>query len=267
MTLRIISLGWGIQSWTLAAMAALGELEPVDYAIHADTTHEAEGTYAHAAKWTPWLEARGVTVATVKGNRLNVIERWKAETAGIMIPAFTLPHNPHSPPGQIQRQCTSEWKINAIRRFVRSKIPGSLQPGMVQSVLGISLDEWHRMRDSDVAYITNVYPLVDLRMSRADCVTWLEANGLDVPPKSACVFCPYKSMASWKALKRQGGADWEKAVEADAAIRDQRDTHTLFIHPARQPLPQAVSIPEDIGAKQLGFYEEEQPCDSGVCFT
>ena len=62
--LTVLSLGWGVQSWTLAAMSALGELPPVDYAIHADTTHEGEGTYTHAAKWTPWLEARGVKVRT-----------------------------------------------------------------------------------------------------------------------------------------------------------------------------------------------------------
>lgn len=48
-----ISLGWGVQSFTLAAMSALGELPAVDVAIHADTTHEASGTYAFAARWTP----------------------------------------------------------------------------------------------------------------------------------------------------------------------------------------------------------------------
>ena len=26
--LTVLSLGWGVQSWTLAAMAALGEIEP-----------------------------------------------------------------------------------------------------------------------------------------------------------------------------------------------------------------------------------------------
>ena len=62
MVLRILSLGWGVQSFTLAAMAALGEIDPIDYAVHADTTHEAEGTYSHAATWTPWLEERGVKV-------------------------------------------------------------------------------------------------------------------------------------------------------------------------------------------------------------
>lgn len=38
--MRIISLGWGVQSFTLAAMAALDEIEPVDFAVHADTTEE-----------------------------------------------------------------------------------------------------------------------------------------------------------------------------------------------------------------------------------
>jgi len=41
--MKSLSLGWGVQSFTLAAMVALGDLEPVDVAIHADTTHEANG--------------------------------------------------------------------------------------------------------------------------------------------------------------------------------------------------------------------------------
>ena len=46
--LKIISLGWGVQSWALAAMVALGELEPVDFAIHSDTTWERSDTYQFA---------------------------------------------------------------------------------------------------------------------------------------------------------------------------------------------------------------------------
>ena len=67
--LRIISLGWGVQSWTLAAMAALGEIPPVDFAVHADTTWEASGTYEHAGTWGPWLATHGVEVVTVQGKR------------------------------------------------------------------------------------------------------------------------------------------------------------------------------------------------------
>jgi hypothetical protein len=70
--LRILSLGWGVQSWTLAAMAALRDcgcalcrrwgvdkLPALDYAIHADTTWEREITYQFAEEQTPWLEAHG----------------------------------------------------------------------------------------------------------------------------------------------------------------------------------------------------------------
>ena len=126
------------------------------------------------------------------------------------------------------------------------------------------MDEWTRMRTSDVQYIVNQYPLLERRMTRAHCVLWLEAHGLDVPPKSACVFCPYHSLGSWKRLKRAGGQDWAKAVEVDAAISDRRDPHSIYIHPARLPLEEAVRIPEDVGAAQL---EMEIPCDGGACFV
>ena len=89
-------------------------------------------------------------------------------------------------------------------------------------------------------------------------------NGLDVPPKSACFFCPYHSLGHWKAMKAEGGHDWEWAEAVDATVRDHRHGHRLFVHSARRPLDQAVRIPEDHGAKQL---EMDLPCDGGVCFV
>ena len=261
--LTVLSLGWGVQSWTLAAMSALGDLPPVDYAIHADTTHEGQGTYAHAAKWTPWLEARGVKVRTVTGRRTDVVREDWGDTGSVLIPAFTV-ESGTGKRGQIRRQCTHDWKIVPIRRFLRS-LGVKLAPGAVECLQGISYDEWRRMRDSDVAYITNVYPLVDAKLTRSDCISWLEKRGLDVPPKSSCVFCPYRSIASWKRLKDAGGPDWKKALAVDGAIRDRRPNHgPLYVHPRRLPLAQAVRSPEDVG--QLSF-EFEQPCDSGYCFV
>jgi len=264
-TLRVISLGWGVQSWTLAAMAALGELEPVDYAIHADTTWEHAYTYEHARAWTPWLGERGVNVVTVEGKRVDVVrEDWGNS---VLIPAFTVDATTASR-GQIKRQCTHDWKIMPIRSFIRAELKRrgiSRSPGAVQSLQGISLDEWQRMRTSDVAYIENVYPLVDMRMTRGDCAAWLEGKGLPVPPKSACVFCPYTSIGAWKELKRAGGVDWEAALAVDRAIRSKRPKADLFVHPGRVPLPEAVRIPEDVGAHQLEL--QVAPCDSGHCFV
>ncbi len=259
--LRVLSLGWGVQSWTLAAMAALGEIPWVDYAIHADTTHEVSGTYAHAEKWTPWLEEHGVKVVTVYGRRADVVrEDW---SNSVMIPAFTTDLETGSR-GKVKRQCTDDWKIAPIRKFLRTVI-GKTRPGAVEMVMGISFDEWVRMRTSNVAYITNSYPLVNHRITRAGCISWLNSHHLEIPVKSGCVFCPYHGIAAWQRLKRAGGSNWETAVEVDAAIRDKRPKYQLFVHPARVPLPQAIDIPEDHGARQMSL--EDVPCDGGVCFV
>ena len=262
--LRVLSLGWGVQSWTLAAMAAVGELEPVDYAIHADTGWEQSGTYTHAARWTPWLVERGVNVVTVKAQRNDVV-RADWGSGAIMIPAYSL-DRASGDRGQIKRQCTHDWKIMPIRAFIRQELQSrglTKTPGRVESIQGISLDEFHRMRDSDVKYIVNRYPLVDRRMTRANCVTWLHAHDLPVPAKSACIFCPFTNNRGWRHLKQAGGYDWETAKEVDANIRDRRSKCTLYIHPARKPLAEAVRIPEDEGAHQI----ELAGCDGGVCFV
>ena len=53
--MKILSLGWGVQSFTLAAMSALGEIEHLDFAIHADTLHERQKTYEFAKLMKDWL--------------------------------------------------------------------------------------------------------------------------------------------------------------------------------------------------------------------
>lgn len=145
--MKIISLGWGVQSFTLAAMSALGELEPVDFAIHADTTHEFSGTYEFAKCWTPWLEERGVKVVTVK-NDVSIFQPYNG-IMGIRIPAFSLTEKGDA--GVTQRRCTQDWKIANIRRWLQANRNG--EP--VEQWLGISLDEFQRMRESDVKYITH----------------------------------------------------------------------------------------------------------------
>ena len=264
--LRVLSLGWGVQSWALAAMAAVGEIEPIDFAIHSDTRHEASGTYAHAEKWTPWLGEHGVKVVTVVSNSTDVV--MNKDHGSVLIPAYTT--SPSGKAGQVRRQCTNRWKIMPIRKHLRSLLPPQPSPGSVQLLTGISWDEALRMKDSDVAYIKHVYPLVETRTKRSDCVTWLEDHGLEVPPKSSCVFCPYRNRDSWKELKRNGGSDWDHALEVDDAIRDKRFEAVglkLHIHPYRKPLPEAISIPEDIGARQMLLGEDDPTCDSGFCFT
>ena len=266
-------------------MAALGELE-ADVAIHADTFWEKTATYEFIAQWQPWLEERGLRVVTVgKPNQAVTkvtthatdipaftVNDTKADIPGFNYsegrpPVFTL--SPSGKGGQLRRQCTGRWKVQPIREWITGELAARgvrKSPGCVESLQGISLDEWQRMKDSDVRWVVNRYPLVEMKMTRGDCVTWLERNGLAVPPKSACVFCPFQSLNTWRELKRAGGSDWDKAIEIDLAIRAVRPPYDLFVHPARVPLAQAVTIPEDSGMSQSSMFDGDG-CESGYCFV
>ena len=244
--MKILSLGWGVQSFTLASMVALGELEPIDYAVHADTTHERTSTYKHAEKYTGWLEDRGVKVITLKTSNAELTDKW----GGVMIPA----HSENR--GMIHRQCTGDWKITEIRRWLQ--VNRNKQP--VEQWLGISMDEYQRMKPTNVKYITNRWPLIEKKMTRADCVKWLTSHDLDIPTKSACVFCPFQSANEWREIKNCD-VDWEKAIDADKQIRNVMLPGRLYIHQSQKPLEEVdMRTAEEKG--QMTLWDSE--C-YGIC--
>jgi hypothetical protein len=253
----VLSLGWGVQSFALAAMSALGELPRVDVAIHADTGWERFETMVFANRWTPWLEERGVRVVTLCTNG-QCIEQW-INTLAINIPAFTAyPDGRES--GQMRRQCTHDWKLAPIKRWLQI----NRHQAPVEMWLGITRDEIGRVKPSTVKYIQNVYPFIELfdpPMSRNDVIHWLVSRGLEVPVKSGCIICPYHSRSTWRDIQQSGTGDWQRASAVDAAIRDKRSGYRCFLSSQRRPLVECdFSAPEDHG--QMLMWEE---C-SGMCF-
>jgi hypothetical protein len=252
---RVISLGWGVQSFTLAAMVALGELEPIDAAIHSDTGYESQLTYEFAERWTCWLESHGVKVVTVNGTNGTLEELYYTTKAGnrfLRIPAYSEKNGV----GSINaRQCTTNWKLAPVRRWIAAN--RNKQP--VEQWIGISLDEIERTRSADVKYITNRFPLIEKRMTRNACMLWLERNGIEVPPKSACVFCPYHNKAQWVKTKLVPD-DWRRAIEADEYIRDYEQGRKKYLSNRLVPLTELdLSTPEENG--QMNFFD----C-SGTCW-
>jgi hypothetical protein len=269
-------------------MVALGDLPPVAAALHADTLHERSATYAYAAKWTPWLTQHNVNLVTlpnVTGGIWEILKR----LGQTHIPAFTKYTGPpaivpemdytwdengdeYETPtgrnieivpddrgGQLNRSCTHRWKIVSMRRWLQANRAN--RP--VEQWLNISMDEWQRAKDSDVKYITNYFPLIEKRMTRNDCVNYLERHGIEVPPKSSCTFCPFHNRAAWRTMKAENGPDWREAVAVDEALRHVRPPFDLFLHTDRIPLTTVdLSTPTDHG--QLDFWQ--QTCESGYCW-
>ena len=270
--IRIISLGWGVQSFALAAMSALGVLPPVDYAIHSNTGYERTETRDFAQRWTPWLVERGVKILTVS----DIHHYGNNEDGNIFIPAYTTDGMKR---GQLLRQCTGRWKIDPLRRFISLILNArgmTKSPGIVEQWIGITLDEIGRARPSDVKYINNIYPFVNLRYEtkgaeqakylsrrwyRLDVVNWLVQNGLEVPVISACVICPYSHPATRRAIRDSGNGDWEVACRIDVAIRHKRPGYVAFVDRQLKPLSEC-----NFDAPAMDLFPSDDAECSGHCF-
>lgn len=139
---------------------------------------------------------------------------------------------------------------------------------LVVSWVGISLDEIVRMKDSRVAWILQRWPLVEARMSRHDCLRWMKANGHPEPPRSACVFCPFRNQEEWRLMREKAPQDFQRAVEFERELHKKREgSWTLkakpFIHRQLVPLDQAdFDTEEDRGQLPLDGFNRE--CE-GMC--
>ena len=271
MTLQILSLGAGVQSSILALMSEFGELPRLDAAIFADTGAEPAEVY----EWLDWIKKKvSFPVFTVAHGDLtaDAVETRISKRSGNRycrntIPVFTRGASEQGS-GKMPRTCTANYKINPIRKKVRTLLKESGE-NRADQWIGISTDEVHRMKDSQVNFIDNIYPLVNLNMSRNDCLTWATSNGIKRPPRSACVYCPFHSDKEWIRIKNEDPQGWNKSVqfekdlqkgfaEVSDAWKDPSDPPIPFLHKDRIPLDQVEFDAEN----QLDLFGEE--CE-GMC--
>jgi len=255
--LRVISLGAGVHSTTMALMAAHGAVGPMpDCAIFANTGWEPRSVYDHLA----WLMSPGVLPFPVHivsaGNMRDGLVRGARGEHWASILAFT--KSPSSRTGMIRRQCTKEYKIVPIRRKVRALagLSGKRSPdhAVVEQWIGISLDEVVRMKMSFESWQVNRWPLIEQRMTRRDCLRWLTKHGYPTPPKSSCVGCPYHSDLQWRQLRDHEPEAWADAVAVDRLIRTgfRNLDGKVFLHRSCVPLDKAdLETPEERAARSL----------------
>jgi hypothetical protein len=241
--LRVLSLGAGVQSTTIALMAARGEIAPIDYAVFADTQSEPRAVYEHLSKLlAPGVLPFPVSVVTRGSLKQEILDASAGKRGAWGRPPLFI-RNPDGSKGMTNRQCTQDYKLALIDREVRRLAgikPRSRGPKhiAVEQVIGISLDEAHRQKDAKYRWQRLTYPLIDLGMNRIDCVKKLASFGWNAP-KSACTFCPYHSDEMWQEMKQNDPVAWADAVSVDNALRSGKHimlTGVPYLHETLKPL-------------------------------
>jgi len=266
MALRVLSLGAGVQSSTLALMIEQGELPPIDVAIFADVKGEPKKVY----DWLEYLKKKitsyPIHVITWRDLKQDILDASKGEYKAFTAPFFTK-NIETGKKGMLRRQCTNSYKVQPVIQEIRKLL--GLKKGekrkagtQVELLMGISQDEIVRMRKNQLNYITNEYPLVDKKMTRKDCLQWLEDNFYPTPPRSACTFCPYHSNKEWLDIKNGDQDEWKEIVAMDRAIRnqerfkeknkDQEVIDEIFLHRSCLPIDE-VDFENEKNKDQLDF--------------
>lgn len=269
---HLISLGAGVQSSTMALMAAHGEITPMpNGAIFADTGDEPKSVY----RWLSWLEnmlpypVYRVQRGTISIDSLQIHTSKKSGKKYLrtLIPAFTLQSNGSI--GLLGRKCTRNYKVDMIIRKAREL--GAIKRGQknigVIQWIGISLDEAHRMKPSHVKWAENIWPLIDKKMTRTACLKWMTEHAYPEPPRSACVYCPFHSDAEWRRLRDNEPLEFERAVifERDlqtAATKQTALTGVPYLTRRCVPLHTIDFDENKPGYEQLSMFGNE--CE-GLC--
>lgn len=274
--LEVLSLGAGVQSSTVLLMSCKGELPKLDHAIFADTGWEPPDVYTHLEFLKGEAAKAGIPVHIVRASGKNTTGNILEDTKRSQVRGSvdekggrwaSMPFRTKDPvtgkEGMIRRQCTSEYKIYPLRKKQRELIglkPRQHAPKeiVMRVWIGISFDETQRIKDSDVRWAENHYPLVydfNPPMTRAMCLRWLHNNGYPIAPRSACIACPYHSNAEWRDMKMNRPDEWKQAVDFDNMIRKMGGMRgDCFVHRDLKPL-EDIDFRNEFDRGQLAMFD------------
>lgn len=230
--INVISLGAGKQSSYMLLTALQGKYKfKPDLAIFSDTGCEPEYVYSYFDWLKNYVKIKyNFEIITVQKG--DLIKDTVDYIDGKINRVASLPLWIKDG-GLNMRQCTSEYKIQPVRKYLQS----IRNKQKINLWIGISVDEIERIKKSGVNYINNYYPLIENKINISDIRKWFNDNNIQEPAKSACLICPFHSLNYWKIIKKSYPSEFKKACEFDDKIRNYPNFKSeVFINRLRKPL-------------------------------
>src|SRR5258708_10601442 len=265
MAIRVTSYGGGVQSTALLVLAAQGKIDYHTFLfcnVGEDSEHPDTLAYVHQIAM-PYAGLHGLELIELHHRRFGEIETLyerltRPESHSVGIPVRMSGNGAHG-----NRNCTLDFKIRVIAKWLKEHGATANDPSTV--ALGISLDEFQRMRnDSGIPHEKLAYPLIDLRLDRQQCTNIIRDEGLPIPPKSSCWFCPFHSLRTWQEMRQEQPVLFEKACTLEEMLSNRRTTLCLYpVWFTRKLIPLIRATTE---LTQDSLFEDDA-CESGYCMV
>lgn len=195
----VVAYGGGVDS-TAMLIELIARGERVDMVLFADTGSEKPSTYAYVAMFAAWLAERGVQLVVVRYEPQNF--KHYPPYRSLDENCFTNGTLPSISFGF--SSCSQKWKVEPQNRWTERWEPAVAAWAAGQKIIKLigydcspadSKRYAHAEGYQDDRYEYR-YPLRDWGWKREDCIARIEAEGLEVPVKSACFMCG--AMKAWE---------------------------------------------------------------------
>ncbi|WP_130855635.1 hypothetical protein [Olivibacter jilunii] len=190
----VVAYGMGVDSTAVLVELNRRGIRP-DAILFADTGNEKMETYAYLSLINSWLEK-------VKFPEVTVV-RYVPKKFGDALPYTGLGENCLSN-GTLPslafgfKSCSLKWKVLPQNKWTDRWQPARdcwRSGGKVRKIIGYDacpkdLKRYAHARHMEDPKYDYWYPLIEWGMDREACRQSIRSEGLPVPPKSACIFCP-----------------------------------------------------------------------------
>lgn len=250
--LNILSCGAGMQSTAVALMSCENAIRGI---IHKDIPIYDAVLFCDLGFEPAWVysQVRFIRDACTRARipffvlDTNLYQHYLdnfGERRVVSVPFWTLDENDKK--GKMPRNCTLEYKIENMQKFVRWNLLGYPKGAVTKTEdkkrhvmhLGFSYEERRRCSENTHAMFTNRFPLVEMGWTRAESYAYCrDVWGLDTKA-SACLMCPFHKNYFYRHLKEEHRHDYDGVVDFDYLLERGQKTslirNELFISRSRK---------------------------------
>lgn len=203
----LVGFGGGVNS--VAGLVLLYRLELVpDLITFADTVGEKPATYAYFSVVNGWLRSKGWP-------EIVVVRKASPRTGDASLEDECLRRETMPSRAFGLSSCAMRWKVEPQEKFLNHWQPARecwTRGRKPVKVLGYDGGEQRRAKIHEDAKLRYWYPLLEADLDRDSCLDLIRTEGLPVPPKSACFFCPSSTKAEVLDLREHQPALFERAL-------------------------------------------------------
>ena len=181
----VLCYGAGTNTTAMIVGLAARNITP-DLIVMADTGAERPHTYAH-------IELMQEFLRMIDFPKITIVKKVDKNGDVLTLEDNLLKQKALPSVAYGFKTCSQKYKTQPVDKFLNNHpdaIAAWKRGEKITKLIGFDADEAHRAKDYDDAKYKVEFPLIEWGWGRDECISEIKKEGLPLPSKSSCFFCP-----------------------------------------------------------------------------